>query len=908
MARTPWWRRSARRADLDPKADVDDELRFHLESRVDELIGQGWDPDKARHEAQRRFGDVLAVRRAGERLRPAPRVPTHDRASARSRWSTVATGLGTELGQTVRHLARRPARTALVVVTLAAGIAAVSTIYAVVDAIELRPLPYPDAARMVTVGRVFPDRPWREDAPSLQRLAGTSIATFLDWKARARTLDHFVAAEQRSALLPDTGRGPELTGLVAVTEGFLELFGVEPVLGRGFRPDDFAPDAPPVVVLSHKSWLARYGGDPGIVGRTANQATVVGILPPGFDGPSAYFTGRAEFWTPLKVGDARYRERGRRSVVVFARLAPDATLEMARAEIASIQRRLADEYPADNILPDGALFGAGANLLHAETVGSTARPLALFLGAAALLLLIAGMNSTNLLYLRALEREHEIALRRALGASQSRVVAGLLLESLVLAAIAGAVGLLLTFGGVAAFTALGPGRLLRMGEVAVNTRVLSLSAAVSLGAGLLAGLVPALALARGAHLGTGLRQAGAPTIAGGGQRLRDALVVAQIAAALVVVVGASLLFHSLLRVRSSDLGFEPENLYAVSVPLKVPGMDGVPSRALWDRLIGELAKVPGVEAIAAGSDAPFSDPSWAPLITLPGDAAGTRRAGVSAFVVSPRFFDTIGARITRGTGFAASPPAGGEHVAVVNEAFVAAYLRDREPVGAVVIRGPDEGEESPVRLRVVGVVQTIVQRRVEDGPRAAVYVPHTQQAWPYGVTVMVRSTRRGEAFGDELRQAAARFSAGVPVTRLAYMPDFIDGTLVEPRFRAVLFATFAAVSGLLALVGLYGVLSHTVGRRTRELGVRMALGATRRTIFASVLRQGLLTVAAGLLVGLVGAAGLSQSLRTLLYGVDALDPATFALAGLALASVALVAVAAPARRATHVDIATTLRE
>ncbi|MEZ5316202.1 MAG: ADOP family duplicated permease [Vicinamibacterales bacterium] len=855
------------------------------------------------------LGDVIAsVAAGGHRRGVADRRRARRHDAIRGSFRMPMTGLGSEFAQAARALARRPLRTTLVVVTLAAGIAAVSTITAVADAVVVRPLPYPDGDRLVSVGRIFPDRPWREDAPALQRLAGTSIATFEDWRARTRALDRLVAAESRSVVMPDSGRGPELVGLVSVTDGFLDLFGVEPELGRAFGPADYAPGAPEVMMLSHRSWQARYGGEAGVIGRTEGRATIVGVLPPDFDGPEAYFSGRAEFWTPLLSSDTRYADRGRRSAFVFGRLAPGVTLEQARADIAAIQDQLTDTYPSFNLLPNGGRFGAGVNRLHDETVGGAARPLAIFLAAAALLLVVAGMNSANLLVLRALERETEVTVRRALGAGRLRLAAGLLTESLILATAGAAAGLLIARGSLAAFVAFGPGLLPRMHGIVLGGRVLLLAGVVSIGTGLAAGLLPALALLRNSELGTGLRRAGAPTVTPGGTRWRHVLVSAQMAAALVLVIGAGLLFHSLLRVRATPLGFAPDDLYAVSVPLKMPGLDRVAPHEIWNRVATAFDTVPGVDAVALGSDAPFVDPSWAPWVSLPGDDPGTRRDGVAGFVVTPGFFGAIGARLTRGDGFDPAPLPGGDRVVVVNDAFVDAFLGNREPIGATVLVKAEEAPDTRIPLRIVGVVESVVQRRVEDGARPALYVPYTQEAWPFGVTVMVRTARRDDAVADDLRAAAARFNPLVPVQSLTFLPDRIDGSLAEPRFRAALFGTFAGVSFLLAVVGLYGVLSHTVGRRTRELGVRMALGADRASVFGLVLRQGAGLVGAGLVAGLAGAALVSRSLQAFLFDLDALDLPTFAVAAGAMVAVSIVAIVMPARRATRLDVATTLRD
>lgn len=816
------------------------------------------------------------------------------------------TGLGSELRQTLRGLARRPARTALVVLTLAAGIAATTTIYTVVDAVIVRPLPYEDADRLVAVGTLFPGREFRTDAPDLQWLAGTSIMNFVDWQARTQTLDALEAVEHTNFLMPDRGHGPELVRAAAVTSGFLSLLDARVELGRMLQLADFETASPMVALLSHGAWLDRHGGDPGVVGRVEGNVTIVGVLGADVRLPEAVFTQSPVFWTPMNPHTRRYAGRGRRSAMLIGRLTETATLGVARAELASIQAAVAAEFPVGNDSADGQPFGAGVNTLHAETVGASARPLSIFFGGAALLLLIAVMNSANLLLLRGLEREGEVALRRALGAERLRLMAGLMLEGLALAIAAGVVGLALARLGVWTFLRVGPASIPRLEDVAINPRVLAISAVVSLGTGLVAALAPAVRLAWHANLGSGLRATGAPTTTRTGARLRAALVGAQLAAALVLGIGAMLLFSSLLKVTGSDVGFESRDLVAATIPMKLPGTDGIAMHDLWNRYVDELRAVPGVTSVVAGSDAPFLDPSWAPWVSLPGDAANSRRPGVAGFVVTPGFFEGIGTVVEAGREFGPQDVANGDPVVVVNAAFVRAHLGDRDPIGATIqFRDEQRGMES---RRVVGVVGDIVQQRIEDGPRAAVYAPHTQEPWPYGATAMVRTTRRDDGLFDDLRAAAARFNPFVPVTSMGWMSDRVNATFVEPTFRAALFASFAAVSVFLAVIGLYGSLAHSVSRRTRELGVRMALGADQRSIFTMVIRQGAVVAVAGLTAGLAGALLVTRALRSFLYDVSPFDPWTFVAAAALVAGVSLAAALPPARRAARVDVATSLRD
>jgi predicted permease len=454
---------------------------------------------------------------------------------------------------------------------------------------------------------------------------------------------------------------------------------------------------------------------------------------------------------------------------------------------------------------------------------------------------------------------------------------------------------------------MGPASIPRLDEVAINGRVLFVSAAVSLGTGLFAALWPALRLVRSANLGTGMRDVGTTAVTAAGSRLRLSLVIGQLAAAVVLGVGASLLMNALVQVSHRDLGFEPQGLTTIAVPMKQPGMQGTTPAVLWDRAVFEVQAVSGIAHVAAASDPPFADSSWAPWLSLPGDAPGSRRAGVMAFVVTPGFVETVGASLMAGRDFSAADSGEAEPVVIVNQAFVSPHLAGRSPLGSVVLVR-NEGSDTDTPRKIVGVVADIVQRRLEDAVAPALYVPHHQVPWPFTLNLLVSSERTGPVFSDELRRAVGRFSPSVPITAMYPLTAPMERTLVEPKFRAGLFASFAGVSMLLAVIGLYGSLSHTVGRRSRELGLRMALGADRRSIFSMVLRQGAMVAGLGLSLGLAGAVLMARTLQGFLYGASPLDPLTFAATALALGVVALLAALSPARRAARVDVMTSLRE
>lgn len=808
-----------------------------------------------------------------------------------------------EVRSAIRNVRRRPAFLALVVVTLGLGIGATTTIFGVVDAVLIRPLPYAEANRLVAAGITFPGREWEDRDAGLQHLAGVSMPNFQEWQDRARTVE-LIAAEPRSVLLPDVGSGPELAGSMDVTPGFLEVLGVGPALGRGFVPDDFAGRNGLVALITHASWMRRHGGDASIVGRPVSTAggaiQVIGVLPPSFAPPEILSAGDVEFWLPLQEADARYADRGRRNLVVLGRLHPGATVEAARAELDAIQTRLAVEFPEGNVYPDGSHFGAGANGLQAQTVGTSGRTLWLFLGAAVLLLLIAMLNAANLLLVRALDRREDLVVRAALGASRGRLMRETLAESLVLGVCAGAAGALLAVAGTAAFLHFGPRDLPRMAEVAVNPRVLLACTLLSILVGLVVGVLPALRLP---PIATGLR-AGARSLSRSGIRLRTALVSMQLAVALVLGIGASLLFHSFLRLRAVDPGFDAADTVTFSMGMKRPGAEAEPAWQGWDALLREIAAVPGVRAFGAASNLPFQSPNWAPAVIRTGGDPAHPLTGIAGYVVTPGYLDAAGTRVVAGRGITEADGPDAAPVLLVNEAFVQAFLPEEDPLGTALHF--TEGGELGRSPRIVGVVENVVQARAEDGWLPAVYVPHTQVDWPVA-HVLVRSDRATADITPDLRQAARRFSSFLPPMGLMTMETRVARVQTAPRFHALLFVSFAGVAILLAGIGLYGTLAHSVGRRRREIGIRMALGAEHRRIFTLVLRQGLTVGLVGAGLGLAGALSVSGLLRRYLFEVRPLDAPTFAFAIAVLGVVTALAALRPALRAVRVDVNRSLR-
>ena len=866
-----------------------------LRRNVLRTVGHWWKPSA-----------VAARRRAARAVSQA--ASAVDREPGKGRWE----GMGAftqDLRIAARTLTRRPGLALAVIVTLALGISTTTTIFSVVEGVVIRPLPFRDPGALVSMGTTFPGREWREDVPGLMHLAGMSVANWTDLRARARSYEDVAAAEASSMLLPDRGDGPELVAGERVSSGFFELLGVTPALGRTFLPEEYRTDVADgtTMLISWGAFQRRFGADPAVVGTALDKvgipATIVGVLPRDFRPPEALFPSVPEFWMPLQPEHPRYADRGRRSVAVLGRLRGGTTVEQARAEGVRIAAELAEEHPEGNVYPNGTWFGIGVNDLHADTVGGTGRTLLIFLGASALLLLLAALNSAMLLLARALDRTRELGVRVALGAGRGRVVRLLLTEAGLLALLGGGLGVALAYGGIEVFLRFAPRSIPSTDRVALDGTVLGVAVLLSVGAGVAAGMLPALRAARRAPWerlrGGGRAAAQADT------RLRSWFVGGQLAIAVLLLAGAGLLLSSFVRLLTVDTGFDAQGLMSMRVDLKRPNAPaGEEDWQAWDAVLAEVSRVPGLSAVAGTTNPPFQDPFWAPWIALPGDAPEQRREGIAGYAVTPGYFDAVGTRLLRGRGFEAMDGPDAARVAIVNEAFAREAMAGADPLGTTVRQreGEGEGEETTI----VGVVEDVVQARAEDGARPAIYFPYRQVPWPL-IQVVVRSELPSADVASALRRAVARFNPFVPPQDLRTMEARMAATRTTPRFQMVLVGSLALIALLLAAAGLYGAQAHAVGRRRRELGVRVALGAARRGILWMVVAQGLRVAVVGLAVGLTAALALTRVLSGFLFGVRPTDPLTYAGVALVLLVAAVAASLVPALRATAVDPVEVLR-
>jgi len=811
----------------------------------------------------------------------------------------------------VRTLLRQPAFTAVAVVSLALGVGINTTIFSVVNAVLLRPLPIHEPERLVEI--------YTSTVAEYPYLT-TSYPDYLDVRDQASALSITAAHGTVRGILTRDGRSELVSGEV-VTDDYFELLGIQPALGREFLPEENRTEGThPVVVVSHGFWQRRLGGDPKIVGSSLRISgvdyTVVGVAPEGF---SSTIPGlQTEFWAPLAMveklsfagiqsnnpspGDTRLQQRGTRWLFVKGRLAEGRSFEEAQAQVQTVAARLAEQYPDIDAKLQATLLPSSGVRLHPMVDGVLAPAAAVLLGAVGLVLLIACANVANMLLARASGRRREIAVRLAIGASRGRLVRQLLTESLLLAAFGGAVGIGVAWGGSRLLTAYQPPLPIPLRfDYALDPRVLGFAIAATLLTAVAFGLAPALQASRPA-LVPALKNAEAQN--DGRRRLafRDVLVVGQLAVSLVLLVAGALLVRGLVKAHSIDPGFDPDRLATLSLNLKMMGYSPEQATPFQERLVEELRALPGVEAVTLASRLPLgSDINMEGILIPEIHESEDDAVAIDATWVDPDYFRALGVEIVAGRGIAKSDAEGAPLVAVVNQAMAQRYW----PEGAVGRRFYTEGWDGPV-VEVVGVVQDYKVRSLGEEPRPYLHFAWAQQP-SRSTTVMVRGAGAAAPLVAPMRQRVQQLDAGVVLTDEGTLTDLLQATLTPTRVGASLLGSFGVLALLLASVGLYGVVAYAVSQRTRELGVRMALGARRADVVRMVLLGGLRMAGWGIGIGVVAAAVAAQLLSSLLYGLSSFDGVAFGAAAAVLLAVAMLANAVPAWRASRVDPMVALR-
>lgn len=863
--------------------DVDEELRFHLEMRAATLERQGLPPGEARAAAEREFGDVTRVREECVRI-----GHEREREMNRSRWWDA---LVQDVRYALRMLWHAPGFTLVAVLTLALGIGATTAIFSVVRGVLLQPLPFAAPERLVRVWQASP-------AQSLVR-GSVSPADFEDWKARQHSFvdlgSWFYVEGMTGADLSGDGE-PQRLPAAFVSDGFFSTLGVAPQLGRALLPEDHLPGHEPVVVLGHGLWQRRFGGDRAIVGRTLTldgvPYTVVGVMSPGFTFPSE----RVDLWmSQSRISESSVpRQRQVRWLNVVARLRAEVSLEAARSELNGLARQLAEEYPATNL----QFTGATVVPLHEALTGDVRAGLLVLLGAVGFLLLIACVNVANLLLTRATARERELAVRAALGAGPGRLVRQMLTESLVLALLGGGLGMLLAVWGTELLLSFCVKQLPRLQEVRVDGEVLAFALGVTLFTGVLFGLLPAVR-AGSFRLASVLKSGGRGLASASGARLRSALVVTEVALAVVLAAGAGLAVRSLMSLLSVEPGFRPQGAVVVSFSASSGER---PLGQYLAEVLERVRAVPGVEVAGTAKNLPLEGSGEPGPVLLAGQpresAADAPRA--SFLHVSNGYFRAMGIPLLRGRAFTAQDTGEGPPALMVNEAFVRRFFPGEDAVGRAL---QWDGEELAT---IVGVVGDVRQESLAEPAPPLVYI-HVLQNARRNINLVVRGQGAPLQLAASVRQAIWSVNPQQTITRITTLEDVVGESVARPRLIAALLGLFALLALVLGAVGIYGVLAYTVGQRQREMGVRLALGARPDEVLRMVLKSGMGLAGTGVALGLGGALVLSRVMSSMLYGVAPHDPLTFVVVAVVLLGVALMACFVPARRAMRVDPAVTLR-
>jgi predicted permease len=859
--------------------ELADEVAAHLELAEHEALARGLSPAEARAEARRAFGAEQPMR---ERHRDARSLRWIEHALADARYGLAG-------------LRRAPAFTIVAVGLLALGIGANTAMFSLVDGVLFRPLPFPEPERVV--------RLWETPTPTTAN--STTTRTFVELQRQSRVFSAISAESASTATVLIGGEPRRLTGRY-VSAGHFAVFGVQPLLGRDFRPEEDRAGADRVLLLSHAAWRTHFGADPAIVGRTLwldNEAhEVIGVLPPGpFDRQRERpLAEPASFWR-LNAFDEAELAAGMHWLNPVARLKPGVSLDLARQDVLAVRSRIADTIPAWK-----QDWGLTVEPFDRLLVGEPLRQsLYVALGAVALVLLLACANLTGLLLARGAARRQEIAVRAALGASRGRIAAQLLVEALVLGALGWAAGVGLAVVLIRAAVPLLP-PMPFTSEIALDLRVLAFSAVVAMGVSLLVGMLPALRIARGPAASA--LNAAARGSSGAHDRARRLIVAAEVAISVVLLCGAFLLAQSLLRLQRVDVGARLDHVLTMGIDLswdRYP--NGEAAAAFYPRLAERVRAIPGVVAAAIAGDVPLEGTGGENL-RLPGS---DERHLVRFKRADPGYFTTLGIPVVSGRGFSAEDRAGAPYVTVINEALarrLATRFGLTEPVGrAVDLPALGFARDQRAVMTIVGVVGN---ERVRPDLRApadeVAYVP-IAQAPRLGIKLAVHTTGEPAAVVPAIREAVRQLDDRLALADIRTMEQIHRGSLAGTREPVWLVASFALVAALLAALGLYGVLAHAVAQRRREIGIRIALGAGTHQVVTLVAHSTLAMVGAGLAAGLLGAATVVRVSRSLLFEVSALEPWAFAFAAAAMAAVAVVAAALPARRATQVDPALALR-
>jgi predicted permease len=868
--------------------ELDEELRSHVEMRTADNLAAGMSAEDARFDAQKRFGNTTILK---EDTRNADIIGWLDETAR-------------DFRQALRMLKRSPGFTAVAVLTLALGIGANTAIFSVIDSVLLRPLPYREPENLVMV--------WETNSQHPKPHNTVSPPNFLDWQSRNTIFSGMAYIYDGRDNLTGMGE-PEEVVVQNVSANFFSVLGVNPILGPGFTPENGQAGHDNVVILSYGLWRERFAADPTIVGKSivlnGRPQTIVGVAPQNFrwfikDG--AMTGAKPQMWSPFVFPQSfhDHKQIGR-FLTVVARLNPAASSSQAQTQMNAIASQLEREYPDF----DGH-WGVNVVPLGQQLSGDLRPALLVLFGAVAFVLLIACANVSSLLLARAARREREMAIRTAIGASRWQIARQLLIESLLLALIGGGVGVALAVWGTNGLLAASPRNLLDLRAISMDLPILYFAVAATLLAGLLFGFLPSY-ISANSRISETLKEGGRSASSGSRRAFaRNAFVVAQLALALVLLIGSGLLIRSFARLIAVDPGFETGHLltFKVTLPRSKYGTD--PLRlAFFQQLLPRLATVPGVRSASMESFPPLAGLGAATGVHILSQPSLTLSdlPVANVQVVGPGYFNTMNIPLRAGRFFNEQELSQEKHVTIINQAFADKYLREVNPLGqkaAIYMKSFNENELQA--SEIIGVVGDVHQTGLDTAPEPTVYWPHPELVMS-GMTILLRTANDARALVPAVRAQLQQLDPELPMAAVATMDQLLVDSLSRSRFTMLLLGIFAAVALLLAAVGIYGLIAYSVTQRTQELGIRIALGAQRRDVLRLVLSQGTRLTLLGVAIGVFAALAFSRLLSTLLFSVSATDPFTFAGVACLLAMVALLACFIPARRATRVDPIVALR-
>jgi len=866
------WRALTHKDELE--LELDEEMQFHLERDIEQNVRSGMTPEDARYAALKSFD---RVDQSKEECRDARGVGFIE-------------NIVRDVSYSLRVLLKNYAFTIVVILTLALGIGANTAIFSFANGILLRPLPYPRSDRLAVI-----------DETALKRgidSMSVSFPNFLDWREQNHVFEDIATYYGTSRFsLSGAGEPVEIRGTY-ISQGLFEVLRVSPQLGRTFTANEDRPDEDAVVILGHDLWQRNFGGDPQIIGRkimiSNRPRTVVGVMPRGFKFPEV-----SELWAPLALTTKTFT-RTDHGLNCIARLKDGVGFTEAQTEMTNIAARIEQQNPVTN-----ESLGVKVTSLRDNLTGDYRQALLILLGVVGCVLLVACVNVANLMLARATARQKEFALRAALGAGRWRIMRQLLVESLLLAIVGGALGFTLSLWALKLLLHAIPIKLPFWMNFGLDFRVLGFTAAITLLTGLIFGGIPALQTSR-VDLNDALKEGGRGT-GGVRTRTRSLLVVTEIAMSLVLLVGAGLMIQSLLRLQHVNIGLDARNVLTATVIVPRTKYKEDEQRAtFYKQLIERVRSLPGVQAASATATLPLSGSNWGRSLTVEGYPVLPvgQAPMIQHTVVTPGYFRTMGIALLAGRDFTDADKKDAPDVTIIDERLAREYWPNDSPIGKRVRFGPPEDNE-PWHT-VIGVVASVRHQRMQEETRKSVYLPHAKIP-VNGLSLVARTSSNPKDFIAAIRREVAQLDPDLPVSEVATMEEVVAESIWQPRLYATLFAVFASGALILALIGIYGVMAFLVQTRTHEIGVRMALGASARDVFKLIVGRGMKLTAVGVVVGIGGAIALTRLMHSLLFNTSATDPITFILISVLLSLAAFLACYIPARRAAKVDPLVALR-